>query len=192
MIEYVILFLSAAVINNFVLYKFLGLCPFIGVSKKTSSALGMGAAVTFVMMATTIVTWPLYNLVLEPLGLPFMQYVAFILVISTLVQLIELFMKKQMPAMHKAFGIYLPLITTNCAILGLALLNIINGLGFIESVFYGLGAGAGFVMALLIMSGVRERLELADTIPASLKGVPIAFITAGLLALAFSGFGGIV
>lgn len=191
MIEYLILFMSAAVINNFVLYKFLGLCPFIGVSKKTESALGMGAAVTFVMMVTTIVTWPLFHMVLDPLGLPFMQTVSFILVISTLVQLIELFMKKALPDMYKAFGIYLPLITTNCAILGLALINIMENYSFTESCFYGLGAGAGFTMALLIMSGIRERLEMAD-IPLSLRGVPIAFITAGLLALAFSGFGGIV
>jgi len=191
MMEYFLLFIGAAVVNNFILYKFLGLCPFIGVSKKTSSALGMGVAVTFVMIVTTLVTWPLYHMLLDSLGLPFMQYVAFILVISTLVQLIDMFMQKAMPELHKAFGIYLPLITTNCAILGIALINIIENYTLPEAIFYSLGAGAGFILALLLMSGIRERLELTD-VPVSMSGVPIALVTGGLMALAFAGFGGII
>ncbi|MBD3261353.1 MAG: RnfABCDGE type electron transport complex subunit A [Candidatus Altiarchaeales archaeon] len=185
-----LLFLSAAVINNFIFYRFLGLCPFIGVSKKTSSALGMGAAVTLVMLVTSLITWPLYTYVLEPASLGFMRIIAFILVISTLVQLIEIVLRKINPSLYEAFGIYLPLITTNCAILGLALLNILKEHSYLESIVFGAGAGAGFTMALLIMSGIRERLELSD-VPPAFQGVPIAFIVAGLLALAFSGFGGI-
>ena len=186
-----ILFFGAAVVNNFVLYKFLGICPFLGVSKKTESAAGMGAAVTFVMTLANLATWLVFNYVLEPNGLMFLQIVSYILIIATLVQLIEMYMKKYQQALFKAFGIYLPLITTNCAILGLTLLNTIDANDLIRTVVFALGAGAGFTLALLIMSGIRERLELAD-IPKPLEGAPIALITAGILAMAFSGFGGML
>ncbi len=191
MVNLFAIFFAAAVVNNFVFYRFLGICPFLGVSRKTSSAVGMGLAVTFVMVISGSITWLIYNLLLKPLNLPFLQYVSFILVIASLVQLIEMYMKKHQQAMYKAFGIYLPLITTNCAILGLALLNVVKGYNFIESLIFSIGAGAGFILALVIMSGIREKLELAD-IPQALKGIPIALIVAGLLALAFNGFAGMV
>ena len=186
-----ILFFGAAVVNNFVLYRFLGICPFLGVSKKTESAAGMGAAVTFVMTLANLATWLVYNYVLEPNGLLFLQIVSYILIIATLVQLIEMYMKKYQQVLFKAFGIYLPLITTNCAILGLTLINTIDGNDLISTVVFALGGGAGFTLALLIMSGIRERLELAD-LPKPLEGAPIALITAGILAMAFGGFGGML
>ncbi|MDP6626855.1 MAG: electron transport complex protein RnfA [Methanopyri archaeon] len=186
-----ILFFGAAVVNNFVLYRFLGICPFLGVSKKTESAAGMGAAVTFVMTLANLATWLVYNYVLEPYGLLFLQIVSYILIIATLVQLIEMYMKKYQKVLFKAFGIYLPLITTNCAILGLTLINTIDANDLIKTVVFALGAGAGFTLALLIMSGIRERLELAD-LPKPLEGAPIALITAGILAMAFGGFGGMI
>lgn len=186
-----LIFIGAVFVNNFVFYRFLGICPFLGISKKTDSAIGMGMAVTFVMVIAGIVTWLIHYLVLVPLGLPFLQYVAFILVIASLVQLIEMFLKNKNPKLYKVFGIYLPLITTNCAILGLALLNIVKGYNFIESLVFSIGAGVGFTIALVIMSGIRESLELAD-VPQSLKGIPIALIIAGLLALAFGGFSGMI
>jgi electron transport complex protein RnfA len=189
--ELILIFIGAAFVNNFVFHRFLGICPFLGISKKTDSAVGMGIAVTFVMVIAGAVTWLIHYLILIPLGLPFLQYVAFILVIASLVQLIEMFLKNKNTKLYKAFGIYLPLITTNCAILGLALLNIVKGYNFIESLVFSIGAGIGFTIALIIMSGIRERLELAD-IPQSLKGIPIALIIAGLLALAFGGFSGMI
>jgi len=185
------IFFAAAVVNNFVFYRFLGICPFLGVSRKTRSAVGMGLAVTFVMVVAGSITWMIQHWLLDAFGLPFLQYVSFILVIASLVQLIEMYMKKHQEALYKAFGIYLPLITTNCAILGLALLNVLNNYNFIESLVFSIGAGAGFTLALVIMSGIRERLELAD-IPDALQGIPIALIIAGLLALAFSGFSGMI
>ncbi len=189
--ELLMIFFGAAVVNNFVLYRFLGICPFLGVSKKTKPALGMGMAVTFVMVIAGMVTWLIQTFILDKFNLPFLQYVSFILVIATLVQLIEMYLKKYNQALFKAFGIYLPLITTNCAILGLALLNFVLGYNFIEALVFSIGAGAGFTMALLIMSGIREKLELAP-VPDSLKGVPIALIIAGILALAFMGFSGMM
>lgn len=185
------IFFSAAVVNNFVLYRFLGICPFLGVSRKTNSAFGMGIAVTFVMVVATAATWPIQHLLLDRFGLPFLQYAVFILVIASLVQFIEMYMKRYREKLYKAFGIYLPLITTNCAILGVTLLMVLEGYNFIESTVFSIGAGAGFTLALLLMSGIRERLELAD-VPKALKGVPIALIVAGILALAFSGFGSIL
>ena len=185
------IFFSAAVVNNFVLYRFLGICPFLGVSKKTGSALGMGLAVTFVMVIATTATWLIHNLLLVRFGLPFLQYAVFILVIASLVQFIEMYMKKYQDNLYKAFGIYLPLITTNCAILGVTLLMVLEGYNFIESLVFAIGAGAGFMLALLLMSGIRERLDLAD-VPDALKGAPIALIIAGILALAFAGFGSIL
>ncbi|MBW2984787.1 electron transport complex protein RnfA [Candidatus Woesearchaeota archaeon] len=189
--ELLVIFFGAAVVNNFVLYRFLGICPFMGVSRKTRSAVGMGLAVTFVMVIAGAITWAIYHFILEKFGLYYLQYVAFILVIASLVQFIELYMRKNVEDLYKAFGIYLPLITTNCAILGLALLNILKGYSFVQSLVFSIGAGAGFTLALVIMSGIRERLELAE-IPEPLKGVPIALIIAGLLALAFGAFTGML
>jgi len=191
MINLFTIFFAAAVVNNFVFYRFLGICPFLGVSRRTSSAVGMGLAVTFVMVLAGSITWLIQNIVLNPLQLPFLQYASFILVIAALVQLIEMYMKKHQQALYKTFGIYLPLITTNCAILGLALLNIVKGYNFIEALVFAVGGGIGFTLALVIMSGIREKLELAD-VPQALKGIPIALIITGLLALAFNGFAGMI
>ncbi|MDP8253117.1 MAG: electron transport complex subunit RsxA [Candidatus Kaelpia aquatica] len=186
-----IIFLSAAVVNNFVLSYFLGICPFLGVSRKLSSALGMGAAVTFVMSLTSISTWLLYHKLLVPFNMVYLEYVVFILVIASLVQIVEMFIKKSSPVLYKALGIYLPLITTNCAILGLALFMVLKDYSFIQSVVFALGAGSGFTLALLIMAGIREDLDIAD-VPRPLKGAGIALIIAGLLALSFMGFSGLL
>lgn len=191
MAELLIILVSAVLVNNFVLARFLGICPFLGVSKQTDTALGMGMAVIFVMTLASIFTNLIYNLVLIPFGLEFLQIVSFILVIASLVQLVETVLRKISPALYHALGIYLPLITTNCAILGLALLNVIKNYDLTRSVVFGLGAGIGFTLALLIMSGIRERLEFAD-VPKPLRGVPIALIVAGLLSMAFMGFSGLV
>lgn len=189
--ELIIIFLSAAIINNFVLAYFLGICPFIGVSNKISSAFSMGIAVTFVMVITAIVSWLIYNMVLVPFNLEFLQYVSFILVIASLVQFVEMFIKKVSQPLYRALGIFLPLITTNCAILGLALFIVLRDYNFMESVVFGVGAGAGFTLAIVIMAGIRESLELAK-VPEAMKGAPITLITAGILALAFMGFSGMV
>ena len=187
----VLIFIAAAVTNNLVLTYFLGICPFIGVSKKTSSALGMGLATTFVMTLAALVTWLINNFILIRFGLPFLQYVAFIIVIASLVQIVEMFMKKATPALYRALGIYLPLITTNCAILGLTLFMVLRDYNFLESIIFGIGAGSGFTMALLIMAGIREELDHCD-IPKPLQGAAITLIIAGMLALAFMGFGGLI
>lgn len=176
--------LSTVFINNYVLSKFLGICPFIGVSKKLDSVLGMGLAVTFVMTIATMVTYAINSLVLTPLNLSFLRTISFILVIAALVQLVEIIIKKTLPPLYNALGIFLPLITTNCAVLGVALLNIDEGYDFIESTVSGFTAGIGFLLALFLMATIREKLDTAD-IPKPFKGVPIAFITAGLMALAF-------
>lgn len=182
--------IGAILINNFVLRRFLGLCPFLGVSKQLDAALGMGFAVIFVMTMASIVTFGVYNYVLEPFGVEFLRTIAFILVIATLVQFVEMVIEKTSPSLYRSLGIYLPLITTNCAVLGVAVLNIENSYTFIETVVHGFSAGIGFTVVLLLMAGIRERLELAD-IPESLKGVPVAFIVAGLMAIAFLGFSGL-
>lgn len=187
----ILIFLSAAVVNNFVLAYFLGICPFIGVSNKLSSAVSMGLATTFVMVLTAIVSWLIYHLVLVPFGLDYLQYVSFILVIASLVQFVEMFIKKVSRPLYRALGIFLPLITTNCAILGLALFLVLRNYDFLESIFFGVGAGAGFTLALAIMAGIREELDLAD-IPAPFRGAPITLVVAGLLALAFMGFAGLI
>ena len=189
--ELLIIFISAAIVNNFVLSYFLGICPFIGVSNKLSSAVSMGMATTFVMALTAIVSWLLYNLVLVPYHLDFLQIPSFILVIAALVQFVEMVIKKVSQPLYRALGIFLPLITTNCAILGLALLASMRGYDFLESVVFGIGAGVGFTFALVIMAGIREELELAD-IPKPFQGAPITLVVAGILALAFMGFAGIV
>lgn len=189
--DLLIIFISATVVNNFVLSYFLGICPFIGVSNKTSSALSMGMATTFVMVLTAIVSWLLYFLILVPYRLEFLQIPSFILVIAALVQFVEMVIKKVSQPLYRALGIFLPLITTNCAILGLALLLSMREYTFMQSVVFGLGAGAGFTLALFIMSGIREELELTD-VPKPFRGAPITLITAGLLALAFMGFAGMI
>ena len=181
--------LGAILTNNFIFSQFLGICPFLGVSKKSDTAIGMGIAVTFVMGIASAITYAV-NLILVRLGLEFMQTVAFILVIAALVQFIEMFLKKSMPSLYTALGIYLPLITTNCAVLGVALLNVQNEYNFIESVVYGVTGGLGFLLAIYLFATVRERTEFADY-PKSFEGFPIALITSGLLALAFMGFSGL-
>jgi electron transport complex protein RnfA len=184
-------FLSAVLIENFVLVKFLGICPFLGVSKKINTALGMGAAVIFVMSISSIVTWLIYNFILIPLDLAYLQTISFILVIATLVQFVEMVINKTSKALYQALGVYLPLITTNCAVLGVCLLNIQNDSNFVNSVFYGMFAGIGFTLAIVLFAGIRERLEFAD-IPESLKGFPISLISASLVSLAFLGFQGLI
>ncbi|MBE6985614.1 MAG: electron transport complex subunit RsxA [Ruminococcaceae bacterium] len=181
--------LSAILAENFILVKFLGICPFMGVSKKTDTALGMGIAVTFVMAIASAATWAVNEFLLLPYALEYMQTVVFILVIAALVQFVEMFLQKAMPALYQSLGIYLPLITTNCAVLGVALLNIQNNYSFIESVVYGFTGGIGFTVAILLFSSVRERLEDCDC-PKAFRGFPIALLAAGLLALAFMGFSG--
>ena len=181
--------LGAILTNNFIFAQFLGICPFLGVSKKSDTAIGMGLAVTFVMGIASAITYAV-NLILVKLGLEFMQTVAFILVIASLVQFIEMFLKKSMPSLYTALGVYLPLITTNCAVLGVALLNVQNEYNFIESVVYGITGGLGFLLAIYLFSTVRERTEFAEY-PESFEGFPIALITSGLLALAFMGFSGL-
>ena len=182
--------LGAILTNNFIFSQFLGICPFLGVSKKTDTAIGMGLAVTFVMGLASAFCF-FVNKLLVALGLGYMQTVAFILVIASLVQFVEMFMKKAMPTLYTALGVYLPLITTNCAVLGVALLNVQNNYNFIESVVYGITGGLGFLLAIFLFAAVRESLEFAET-PKCFEGFPIALITAGLLALAFMGFSGMV
>ena len=181
--------ISALLTENFILVKFYGICPFMGVSKKVDTAVGMGIAVTFVMGLASAITW-LVNLLLVQLGLEYMQTVAFILVIAAIVQVVEMFLKKAVPSLYKALGIYLPLITTNCAVLGVALLNIQNNYNFISSVVYGITGGLGFLLAIVLFASIRERLVFADY-PKSFEGFPIALVTAGLMALAFMGFSGL-
>lgn len=186
----VILF-SAMLTNNFVLSKFMGICPFLGVSKKLDSAAGMGAAVTFVMVCATLCTYPIYTFLLAPFGLEYLKTVAFILIIALFVQLIEMILKKKMPALYGSLGVYLPLITTNCAVLGVTILNIDNGYTFGESIVDALGAGLGFTLALLIFSGVRSRVDKAD-VPETFKGVPATLIAASIVSVSFMSFSGMV
>ena len=179
--------LTYVFINNFILVEFLGLCPFIGVSKNSESAVGMGLAVTFVTGTASVVCWCIYHGLLEPFGLQYLQTIAFILVIAALVQLVEMVLKKMSPSLYKALGIFLPLITTNCAVLGIAIINIDESYNLIESFAAGIAAGIGFTMAIILMSNIREQLELKP-VRKSFKGVPIAFISAGIMALAFMAF----
>lgn len=182
--------LSAILTENFILVKFYGICPFMGVSKKTDTALGMGMAVTFVMGIASAATWAVNEYVLVPLDLQYMQTVAFILVIAAIVQVVEMFLKKSVPALYQALGIYLPLITTNCAVLGVALVNVQKGYDFPQSVVYGVTGGLGFTLAIVLFASIRERADKAEC-PKSFQGFPIALISAGLLALAFMGFSGL-
>jgi electron transport complex protein RnfA len=178
-------------VNNFVLSRFLGICPFIGVSRRTQPAVGMGLAVTFVMGIASFISWAVYNLVLVPFQLEFLKILSFILVIASLVQLVELFMKRYSQPLYRTLGIYLPLITTNCAILGVAFLNVQEDYSLLGAVVSGISAGMGFTLALLLMSGIRERLDMG-TVPDSFKGTPIAFLTAALMSLAFLAFSGMI
>ena len=183
--------LSAVLVNNYVLRQFLGICPFLGVSKKLNQAVGMGIAVTFVMLLATAVTWPIQIYVLNNLGLEYMQTIVFILVIAALVQFVEIFLKKFIPALHKSLGVYLPLITTNCAVLGVTINNITDGYNFVESMVSSLGCGLGFMLAMVLFSGVRSRIDESD-IPEHFKGLPATLIAASFVSLAFFGFEGIV
>lgn len=187
----ILIFISASLINNFVLTYFLGICPFIGVSNKTENALNMGMATTFVMTLSAAVTWPIYHYILIRYNVPFLEYVSFIIVIASLVQFVEMYIRKASPSLYRALGIFLPLITTNCAILGLALFMILRDYNYIESVVFAFATGVGFTLALLMMSGIREELEFAD-VPEVFKGASITMIVAGMMALAFMGFAGLI
>ena len=187
----IVILLSAVLINNYVLRQFLGICPFLGVSKKLNQAVGMGIAVTFVMLLATAVTWPIQTFVLNNLGLEYMQTIVFILVIAALVQFVEIFLKKFIPSLHKSLGVYLPLITTNCAVLGVTINNIKDGYNFVEAMVSALGCGLGFMLAMVLFSGVRTRIDESD-IPEHFKGLPATLIAASFVSLAFFGFEGIV
>ncbi len=189
--EYALILIGAVLVNNIVLNQFLGICPFLGVSSRLSTAVGMGAAVIFVMTMATIAVWLIQDLVLVPLNIAFLQTVTFILVIASLVQLVEIVLKKVSPPLYQALGVYLPLITTNCAILGVAILVVAREFNLAQSVVFAVGSSSGFLLALYIFAGIRERLELVN-IPKAMRGAPIALITASLLALAFGGFAGMV
>ena len=188
---YLTILLGIILVNNYVLAQFLGICPFLGVSKKLDSAVGMGAAVIFVMVLATAVTWPIMQ-VLNDLNIAYLQTIVFILIIAALVQFVEMALKKFIPALHKSLGVYLPLITTNCAVLGVCISNIDQGYNFLQSLVNSFGAGVGFLLAMVIFSGMRTKLEGNTDIPASFQGVPITMTAAALLSLAFMGFGGLV
>jgi electron transport complex protein RnfA len=189
--HFVLILVGVVLVNNFVLTRFLGICPFLGVSRQTETAMGMGFAVIFVMSVASVVTWFIARVFLEPFGIQYLQTIAFILVIAALVQLVEIVVQKASPLLYQALGIYLPLITTNCAVLGVSILNVQKQHGFVETLLFGFGASVGFTLALVLFSGLRERIALAD-VPKAFRGTAIALITAGLLSLAFMGFSGLV
>lgn len=189
MTDGLIILLSAAFVNNVVLAKFLGLCPFMGVSSKISSAIGMGIATTFVLTLAAVTTWIIEYFILQPLGLQFMRIITFILVIAAVVQFTELYVKKSFPALYQALGVYLPLITTNCAVLGVALLAVQQDLSFLSTIMFSAGSAFGFMVVITLFAGLRSQLSLSN-VPAAFKGTPIAFITAGILSMAFMGFSG--
>ena len=189
--EYILIIIAAILVNNVVLAQFLGICPFIGVSNKIETSMGMAGAVTFVIVLATIVTFLLQHYVLNPLGIAYMQTIVFILVIAALVQMVEIILKKLSPVLYQALGIFLPLITTNCAVLGVAILVIKKNYNLLEGVVFGAATAIGFGLALIIMAGIREQLALSN-VPKGMRGVPIVLLTAGILALAFMGFAGIV
>ena len=189
--ELILILMSGVLVNNYVLQQFLGICPFLGVSKKIDQASGMGIAVTFVMLCATAVTYPIYVFALVPLGLEYLQTIVFILVIAALVQFVEIVLKRFIPALHRSLGVYLPLITTNCAVLGVTLNNITAGYDFLESMISSLGVGLGFLLAMVLFAGVRSRIEISRT-PKCFKGLPITLISASIVALAFYGFAGVV
>ncbi len=191
MTNLVTILLAGIMTENMILSKFLGICPFLGVSKKVNTAVSMSIAVIFVMLIATAVTWPIYALLLVPAGLAYLQTIVFILIIAALVQLVEIVLKKFIPPLYKALGIYLPLITTNCAVLGITILNFTKDYNFVESIFNALGAGLGFLVAMVLFAGIRGKLETCN-IPKSLQGLPITLIAASIVALSFLGFSGIV
>lgn len=187
----VVILMSSVLVNNYVLSRFLGICPFLGVSKKLNQAVGMGISVIFVMLMATAVTWPIQMYVLNELGLEYAQNIVFILVIAALVQFIEIVLKKFIPSLHKSLGVYLPLITTNCAVLGVTINNILDGYNFVESMVSSLGCGLGFLLAMVLFSGMRSRIEESN-IPESFKGLPVTLVAASFISMAFLGFAGIV
>jgi electron transport complex protein RnfA len=189
--ELVIILMSLVLVDNFVLAKFLGICPFLGVSKKLDSAVGMSIAVLFVMLLSTAVTYPIYIHLLDPLGLEYLQTIVFILVIAALVQLVEIILKKYVPILHRSLGVYLPLITTNCAVLGVTLLNIDEEYSYVQALVSAIGAGLGFLLAMVLFSGVRRLIEHND-IPSAFKGIPSILIAASILSVSFMGFSGVV
>ena len=191
MVDYILLILAAIFVNNYVLSQFLGICPFLGVSKKVETAAGMGAAVIFVMTLASAVTYFVYELILVNLGIEYLYNIAFILVIAALVQLVEMFLKKSSPSLYQALGVYLPLITTNCAVLGVAVTNMQRGYNFLQSVLNGFGGAAGFALAIVLFAGVRERIEY-NNMPKAFEGFPTALIAAGLMSIAFLGFQGLI
>jgi electron transport complex protein RnfA len=186
-----LILLSSILVNNYVLSRFLGICPFLGVSKKVETAIGMGFAVTFVMAMASVITFFVYHFILVPMQIEYMRTIAFILVIAALVQLVEMLLQKSVPSLYRALGVYLPLITTNCAVLGVAIININEGFDFLQTLVNGVGAAVGFMLAIVLFAGIRERLETAD-IPEPMKGFPAALISAGLMSIAFFGFKGLV
>ena len=189
--KFLIILMTSVLVNNYVLVRFLGICPFLGVSKKLNQAVGMGVAVTFVMLMATAATYPIYTYLLLPNGMSYMRTIVFILVIAALVQLVEIILKRYIPALHKSLGIYLPLITTNCAVLGVTINNINDGFNFAESMVSSFGCGLGFLLAMVLFAGVRSRIEDADP-PESFKGLPITLVSASIVALSFMGFAGLV
>ena len=191
MTKLIIILLSAVFINNYVLSRFLGICPFLGVSKKLNQATGMGIAVTFVMLMATAVTWPIQYYVLDANGLGYLQTIVFILVIAALVQFTEIVLKKFIPALHKSLGVYLPLITTNCAVLGVTIQNVTDGYSFVESLVSSLGCGLGFLLAMVLFSGIRSYID-ESAVPESLKGLPVTLMAASFVSMAFFGFAGII
>jgi electron transport complex protein RnfA len=188
----ILLAISAAFVNNVILVQFLGICPFLGVSKQIKTAAGMGGAVIFVMAISSTVTSLIYYFILEPLDIAYLNTIVFILVIAALVQFVEMFLKKAVPSLYKALGVYLPLITTNCAVLGIAISNVDSGYNIIESIVNGVFSAVGFAVALILMAGIREKLDKNDSIPESFKGTPIVLISAGLMAIAFAGLAGLI
>ena len=186
------IFFGALFVHNILLSQFLGCCPFLGVSGKVGTAKGMGVAVVFVSLLASLMTWLLYNLVLVPLGLEYLYTLSFILVIAALVQFVEVVVKKTQPGLYKSLGIFLPLITTNCAVLGVAVINMNQNYGLVESLVNAVGASIGFLLAIVLMAGLRERIETSDTMPRCMRGLPIALVTAGLMAVAFMGFTGLI
>ena len=187
----ILILMSGVLVNNYVLQRFLGICPFLGVSKKFNQASGMGIAVTFVMLCATAVTWPIQTYILDKFGLGYLQTIVFILVIAALVQFVEIVLKKFIPALHRSLGVYLPLITTNCAVLGVTINNITDGYNFLESMVSSLGVGLGFLLAMVLFAGVRSRIENCPS-PESVKGLPITLIAASIVSLAFYGFAGVI
>ncbi|MDO4745267.1 MAG: electron transport complex protein RnfA [Bacillota bacterium] len=192
MTELLIIMMTVILTNNFVLSQFLGICPFLGVSKKLDSAVGMGAAVTFVMVLATLATWPIQKFILDALNIGYLQTVVFILVIASLVQLVEMTLKKYMPPLYKSLGVFLPLITTNCAVLGVTIMNITEGYNYFEAIVCSIGAGIGFLLAMVLFAGLREKLENCKGIPQCWQGIPITLVAAAILSMAFMAFSGVV